>query len=80
MIIILDYSGNKKSMKIQNTNLQEKDFERFNNNSSFVFLSWVIDKEWSINYISKNIQQFGYSQEDFLSDDKKYIQIIQFDH
>ena len=63
-------------MKMQNSDIQEKDFERFNNNSSFVFLSWVIDKEWSINYISKNIQQFGYSQEDFLSDDKKYIQII----
>ena len=61
---------------MQNSDIQEKDFERFNNNSSFVFLSWVIDKEWSINYISKNIQQFGYSQEDFLSDDKKYIQII----
>jgi diguanylate cyclase (GGDEF)-like protein/PAS domain S-box-containing protein len=60
-------------MKIQK---QANDFERFNNNSSFVFLSWVIDKEWNINYISKNIEQFGYSQEDFLSGDKKYIQII----
>ncbi|WP_345980164.1 diguanylate cyclase [Sulfurimonas sp. HSL3-2] len=66
-------------MKTQNAGTQEKDFERFNpfiNGSSFIFLSWIIDKEWSLNYVSKNIQQFGYTQEDFLNNTKQYIQII----
>ncbi|MBU0631007.1 diguanylate cyclase, partial [bacterium] len=54
-------------------------FERFNTfieSSSLIFLSWVMEREWSLNYISKNIHQLGYTQEDFLCNNKEYLQII----
>jgi diguanylate cyclase (GGDEF)-like protein/PAS domain S-box-containing protein len=66
---------------IQDTSIHKQDWERFNaimDDSSFVFLSWDISTLWHLNYVSKTISQYGYKQEEFLSDHKKYLQIIYF--
>ncbi|WP_345993225.1 diguanylate cyclase [Sulfurimonas sp. HSL-1716] len=66
-------------MKKQNSFAQEKSFERFSayiNSSSFIFLSWELDTQWNVNYISQSISQFGYTQEEFLNKEKRYEQII----
>ncbi|ATU08895.1 PAS domain S-box protein [Methanohalophilus portucalensis FDF-1] len=44
-------------------------------NPIIVFL-WNAEKDWPVEFVSDNIQQFGYNAEDFISGDKTYAQII----
>jgi diguanylate cyclase (GGDEF)-like protein/PAS domain S-box-containing protein len=58
---------------------QKKKFkicDTFINHSSIVFFSWVTDTQWSVDYLSEGIRQFGYTTEEFLSGEKNYLHII----
>lgn len=58
---------------------RNKDFEicdAFINHSSIVFCSWVADTQWSVDYLSGSIRQFGYTPEEFISGAKKYLHIV----
>jgi len=41
-----------------------------------IVIRWRIAKDWPIDYVSSNISTLGYSQEQLLSEQKKYVDII----
>jgi len=46
---------------------KEKELEDIINHSPVVTFLWRADENWSVEFVSNNIQQFGYSCEDFYS-------------
>lgn len=45
-------------------------------NSQAVMFYWRVEPSWPVEYVSKNIDMFGYAQEDFLSGEITYASII----
>ena len=54
-------------------------FQTFLNNSITVFFAWKAVDGWPVEYVSKNVSQFGYTSEDFLSAHIKYKDFIHKD-
>ncbi|WP_455757518.1 diguanylate cyclase [Sulfurimonas sp.] len=51
-------------------------FQTYLDNTSRIFFSRTPVDSWPVQYVSKNVNQFGYSAEDFLSGKIKYEDII----
>ena len=45
-------------------------------NSPAVLFRWKASSDWPVSYVSQNISQYGYTQDDFLSGNVKYSSII----
>ena len=45
-------------------------------NGPAVLFCWKMEEDWPVELVSKNIRQFGYSQEEFLSGAVKFAQIV----
>ncbi len=79
IVFIVNNSYFKIWMRMQNALAQEKHLKQlctFIDTSSFIFLSWMTSGEWRVNYVSQNIDQLGYTQEEFILGSKKFLQII----
>ncbi len=79
-----DISGRKESER-KRINAQkelEKSYERFKeqekiiNKSPGVLFLWKNSEGWPVEFVSENVKQFGYTQEDFYSGKVIYEQII----
>jgi diguanylate cyclase (GGDEF)-like protein/PAS domain S-box-containing protein len=44
--------------------------------SPAIFFYWVAEPDWPVEYVSKNINQFGYSVEEFVLGRKKFSEIV----
>ncbi len=58
------------------TELGSSDIELGSNDNSTVSFLWRSEYGWPLSYVSDNIEQFGYSPEDFLSNGLSYEDII----
>lgn len=45
-------------------------------NSPSVLFRWKVQEGWPVEYVSSNIQQFGYSTEEFTTQERNYSEII----
>lgn len=54
----------------------KKMIENVINNSPVVIFFWRAEHNWPVEFVSKNIKQFGYSAEDFISGELLYGDII----
>lgn len=51
-------------------------FDVYLAHSPSIFISWNLNEEWDVTYVSENITQFGYQPEQFLSKQLNYSHII----
>lgn len=54
----------------------EKNYKLLIENSPAVLIRWKIDNRFSVEFVSENIFQFGYSALEFMSDKIRYMDII----
>jgi rsbT co-antagonist protein RsbR len=50
--------------------------EQIANRSPVVFFVWRADEHWTVDFVSDNVQQFGYTPEDFYSGRVPYADIV----
>ena len=55
---------------------QEKQYRLLIENSSAILLRWKFENQWSVEFISDNISQFGFLAGDFISKNIFYLDII----
>jgi PAS domain S-box-containing protein len=63
----LTKSFNRMAMQLQESFDELKKLEHIVNHSPVVTFLWRADENWSVEFVSKNVQQFGYSCDDFHS-------------
>lgn len=62
----IDITDRKKvEHALQNALRKRKDLERILNRSDVVAFTWRAEDGWPVEYVSRNIKQFGYSAQDF---------------
>lgn len=64
------------SKELERSNQMKKEMERVVENSPVIVFKWRAEKGWPIDFVSKNISQFGYSLEDFSSGKVTYADIV----
>lgn len=53
-----------------------KELENIINTGPVVVFLWLADKAWSVEFISTNIEQFGYDQQAFVNGKQSFLQMI----
>ncbi len=53
-----------------------RELERIINKSPVITFLWRADSQWSVEFVSKNITQFGYTDQDFLQKRVLFAQIV----
>ncbi|KGK99355.1 ATPase [Methanococcoides methylutens] len=66
----------KYAEDLEHSNQMKEEMERVIENSPVVVFKWKPEKGWPIEFVSKNISQFGYSLEDFKSGKVTYADIV----
>ncbi|WP_244603599.1 histidine kinase dimerization/phosphoacceptor domain -containing protein [Methanococcoides sp. AM1] len=66
----------KYAEELEHSNQMKEEMEHVIENSPVVVFKWKPEKGWPIEFVSKNISQFGYSLEDFESGKVKYGDIV----
>lgn len=66
----------KYAEELEHSNQMKEEMERVVENSPVIVFKWKAEKGWPIEFVSKNISQFGYSLEDFASGKVKYGDIV----
>lgn len=75
--IVLDITRRKKTEEALRKSLEmQKILRAIINKSPAVAFSWVNLENWPVDFVSENVTQFGYSVEDFLSENILYGNII----
>ncbi|MDA0524193.1 histidine kinase dimerization/phosphoacceptor domain -containing protein [Methanococcoides alaskense] len=64
------------SKELEQSNQMKEEMERVVENSPIIVFKWRAEKGWPIDFVSKNISQFGYSTEDFASGKVTYADIV----
>ncbi|MCM1987782.1 histidine kinase dimerization/phosphoacceptor domain -containing protein [Methanococcoides seepicolus] len=64
------------SKELEQSNQMKEEMERVVENSPVIVFKWRAEKGWPIDFVSKNISQFGYSTEDFASGKVTYANIV----
>lgn len=76
IVCIIDITGNKV-LDVDFTKLKElKMLEDIIDKSPAVAFLRRAEEGWPVDYVSSNVQQFGYSPEEFMSGKKKYADIV----
>ncbi|MFX0036206.1 MAG: PAS domain S-box protein [Candidatus Hermodarchaeota archaeon] len=79
--IILEKKESEQNRKLAREELEKsfeklKELEKIINNSPGVLFLWKNSQGWPVEFVSKNVDQFGYTQEDFYSGNVIYGEII----
>ncbi|MFX1276719.1 MAG: PAS domain S-box protein [Promethearchaeota archaeon] len=61
---------------IENLTKKNKELEYIINKSPVIVLLWKNEENWPVEFVSENISQFGFTQEEFISGKIKYSEII----
>lgn len=62
--------------ELRATSAQRKELESIVNHSPAVAFLWRIGDSWHVEFVSDNVQQFGYAPEDFSSGKVKFLSIL----
>ncbi|MFP4655918.1 MAG: ATP-binding protein, partial [Methanohalobium sp.] len=62
--------------KLEESNQLKRELEHIIESSPVVAFLWIPDHLWSVEYVSSNIDQFGYDPEEFVSGKLDYADII----
>ncbi|MFX0002120.1 MAG: PAS domain S-box protein [Candidatus Hodarchaeota archaeon] len=75
--IIHDITEQKQALfKLNESHEKLKELEKIINSSPGVVFLWKNSEGWPVEFVSENIKQFGFMQEDFYSGKVRYSQII----
>lgn len=66
----------KYAEELEHSNQMKQEMERVIESSPVVVFKWRAEKGWPIEFVSKNISQFGYSIEDFASEKVRYADVV----
>lgn len=56
--------------------ISSEDIETIINSSQAVIFLWKIDEDWTVDFVSENILQFGYDMDEFKDGKLKYTDIV----
>ncbi|WP_445475450.1 PAS domain-containing protein [Methanococcoides methylutens] len=56
--------------------ISSEDIETIINSSQAVIFQWKTDEDWTVDFVSDNILQFGYEMEEFKDGKLKYVDIV----
>lgn len=74
---VLDITGRKQAeIDLQKSFAKTKELEAIVNRSTTVAFLWRAEKDWPVEYVSENISQFGYTNEEFTSGKLLFPEII----
>jgi diguanylate cyclase (GGDEF)-like protein/PAS domain S-box-containing protein len=68
------FKSAEEDMKLTLDKLQE--LENIVNVSSIIAFLWHADERWSVEFISGNIDQFGYTQQDFTKGNMSFLDLV----
>ena len=72
----LTKSFNRMAMQLQESFIHLKQLEHIINHSPIVTFLWRADENWSVEFVSDNIQQFGYNCDDFYSGQVPFANLV----
>lgn len=62
--------------QLEHSNQMKEEMERVVNNSPVIVFKWKPEKDWPVVFVSENVNQLGYTVEDFTSGRIKYVDIL----
>ncbi|TGC09038.1 histidine kinase [Methanolobus halotolerans] len=82
--IVRDISKRKQTEKaltqyaeeLKHSNELKEEMENIINHSPVIVFKWKAEKEWPVEFVSRNVEQIGYSVEDFTSNRINYADIV----
>ena len=78
--IVMDITERKLAeMSLQVALEKRKELELIVNRSAVIVFLWKAEEGWPVEFVSKNIEQFGYTQQDFMGGRIPYADIIHSD-
>ncbi len=75
-LISLAKSFNRMAIQLRESFTHLKDLEHIINHSPIVTFLWRADENWSVEFVSDNIQQFGYNSDDFYSGQVPFANLV----
>jgi len=69
-------SFNRMAMQLRESFINLKELEHIVNHSPVVTFLWRADENWTVELVSENVQQFGYSCDDFYSGRVPFASIV----
>jgi len=66
----------KYAEELKHSNELKEEMENIINHSPVIVFKWKAEKDWPVEFVSRNVEQLGYSVDDFISNRIKYADIV----